>query len=221
MELGLVETDDLTVEERLAIKRWDALFALSPDNEKFAFKQFTEGKTVTEARIALVKRNKEQAGDSRPVGFWDVVGQRMGEINCSKGEAIRFCAGEYPDLHKKFLEEQRQKSETDAQEFSDEQTSAEPDRDENGRPANWDAAVKLRMKEAECSEGDAIRFCVGRYPDLHRKFLDEQRQKSETDAQEFSDEQTSAEPDRDENGRPANWDESNLYEKGLRVYIGN
>lgn len=175
MILGITETDDITADERAAIKRWDALFALSPDDEQFAFKQFTEGKTIVETRIALMEQTKRQADDSGPVGFWDIVKQLMKEKNCGEGDAIRFCVGEYPELHQEFLAEQRTKAEAEKAQRTQaaEHTIQKPNANENSKPMNWDMAVKQRMKEASCSEGDAIRFCAGEYPDLHEKFLEE------------------------------------------------
>lgn len=60
------------------------------------------------------------------------------------------------------------------QEFSDEQ-QPDKDKDADGKPKTWDAALKQQMKETKCSEADAVRFCVGEYPELHEKMLEEQK----------------------------------------------
>lgn len=39
------------------------------------------------------------------------------------------------------------------------------------KPATWDTALKQQMTETNCSEADAVRFCVREYPELHEKFL--------------------------------------------------
>ncbi len=59
------------------------------------------------------------------------------------------------------------------QEFTDEQTP-DKDKDAEGKPATWEETIKQQMKETSCSEADAVRFCVGEYPELHKKMLDEQ-----------------------------------------------
>lgn len=65
-------------------------------------------------------------------------------------------------------------------EFSDEQkTEAADGKDADGKPANLMAAVEQRVKDTSCSKADAIRFCVAEYPELHKKFLAEQKKKAE------------------------------------------
>lgn len=42
---------------------------------------------------------------------------------------------------------------------------------------SWNAVVKQRMAAINCTEGDAIRFCVNEYPELYQQFLEGQRKK--------------------------------------------
>lgn len=70
------------------------------------------------------------------------------------------------------------------QEFSDEQQQHErgetADTDADGKPKTWEMAIKKTMKE-ETSEKtgvlmtkvEAIRFCAGKYPELHQKLKEE------------------------------------------------
>jgi len=53
----------------------------------------------------------------------------------------------------------------------------------SGPPKDFQSAVEQRVQETGCSEGNAIRFCVGKYPGLHQGFLKEQREKAEVAAQ--------------------------------------
>jgi len=61
------------------------------------------------------------------------------------------------------------------QEFSDEQNPADKNKDKDGKPTTWDAAMKQQMTETKCSEADAVRFCVREYPELHAKMLEGQK----------------------------------------------
>lgn len=70
------------------------------------------------------------------------------------------------------------------QEFSDQQAEPEKKEDQDGKPATFDAAVEARVKadSRDVSDtkkkADAVRFCVGKYPDLHAKFIEANRQKN-------------------------------------------
>ena len=69
------------------------------------------------------------------------------------------------------------------QEFSDTQTEGKK-KDDETKPATFDEAVKTRIKADSRDvsdvkkEADAVRFCVGEYPDLHEKLLEANKQKS-------------------------------------------
>jgi hypothetical protein len=57
------------------------------------------------------------------------------------------------------------------QEFSDEQTAGDQEQeDKEGKPASFNAAVEARVKEANCSKGEAMKFAIGEYPELYKKF---------------------------------------------------
>jgi len=73
------------------------------------------------------------------------------------------------------------------QEFSDQQNGPEKkegQEGQEGQPATFDEAVEARIgaDSRDVSDtkkkADAVRFCVGKYPDLHGKFLEDNRQKS-------------------------------------------
>ena len=87
-----------------------------------------------------------------------------------RAEAVRFCVGKYPDLYDEFLEANRQKS-------SEQREQPKKTKGQNAQPATFDEAVEARIKADSRDVSDvqkrakAVRFCVGKYPDLHKKFL--------------------------------------------------
>jgi len=104
------------------------------------------------------------------VGFWDAVQYHIREAKCGEAEAIRFCVKEFPELHNSFLAEQ-----TEAAKATASKSGRPAAADVAGQPATWDAALKQQMTETNCSEADAVRFCVHKYPSLHEKMLEEQK----------------------------------------------
>lgn len=59
------------------------------------------------------------------------------------------------------------------QEFSDKQTDGQEQENEADKPASFEAAVEARLKEVNCSKGEAMKFAVNKYPELYKKFRDE------------------------------------------------
>ncbi len=115
-------------------QQFEEICELAGEDNAFIVEQFRAGKSVDEAKTALIAK-----------------------------------------LQKEKAEPPKKDPDPAEQEFSDEQKQTETGKDKDGKPTSWDAAVKQRMKEAECSEADSIRFCVGEYPELHKKFLKGQK----------------------------------------------
>jgi len=106
------------------------------------------------------------------VDFFAAVKYHMGETQDSQADSIRFCVREFPELHMQFLQDQAEKAKVSDITSEPDQLAAE---NRDGQPATWEAAIKQQMTETKCSQADAVRFCVRKYPELHRKMLEEQK----------------------------------------------
>jgi len=73
------------------------------------------------------------------------------------------------------------KVETAEQEFSDEQKQTAENKSTDGEPATFDEAIEKRISSDNSDKSEvskkaaATRFCVGKYPELHKKMLETQK----------------------------------------------
>lgn len=106
------------------------------------------------------------------VDFFAAVKHHMRETQDSQADSIRFCVREFPELYLQFLEDQTEKAKVSDITSEPDQLAAE---NRDAQPATWEAAIKQQTTETKCSQADAVRFCVRKYPELHRKMLEEQK----------------------------------------------
>ena len=144
--------------------------------------EFKDLGIISEDIPASVVQFSAREFPERQQTFQGMVGSRMKADNrdvsetTKKADAVRFCVGKYPDLHEKFFEANKQRR-------SERQEPPGEAEGQDDKPVTFDEAVEARIKADSRDVSDvkkkaeAVRFCIGKYPELHKKFLAENRQK--------------------------------------------
>lgn len=153
--------------EKLERERYSQLFEFNKGDEERTFSQFAAGMTIEDVAGGVgggENSDGVDGGTSTKAGtFWKAVKARMTETGCGKGEAARFVVHERPELHRKFLEDLGQQK-VGCQE---------------GKGGDFMKAVEDRMKNADCSRGQAVRFVVHQFPEKYEAFLAKQVEDAE------------------------------------------